>query len=92
VVASGRRAVGNVGRGRVGVVGGVVVGREAPVKGLSSQEGCPRLVVRNFGRVAAAMGGWSEDIGRVGRRVRAALAARTAVGRRVQGWSELRRM
>jgi hypothetical protein len=36
---------------------------EVPVKGLSSQEGCACLVVRNFGRVAAAAGGWREGIG-----------------------------
>ncbi|KAH6412763.1 hypothetical protein HBI14_134370 [Parastagonospora nodorum] len=35
----------------------VGVGSEVSIEWLSSQEGCARLVTRNFGRVAAAAGG-----------------------------------
>jgi hypothetical protein len=62
VVSSRLRAVGDVRRRALRLVGRVCVGSVVPVEGLSSQEGCARLVVRNFGRMAAAMGGWQEWI------------------------------
>lgn len=59
VVASRLRAVGNVRRGALRVVRGAVVVRVVVlIERSTSQEGCARLVVRNFGRVSAARGGW----------------------------------
>jgi hypothetical protein len=92
VVTSRLRAVGLRWLRHLGRIGGVVVGSVVGVEGLSSQEGCARLVVRNFGRVAAAMGGWRVDIesGRgVGgfTRLRRAQAASSVLGGRRQGWT-----
>ena len=56
VISSGRR-VGGMRRRALGLVRRVGVGSEVSVEWLSSQEGCARLVMRNFGRVAAAEGG-----------------------------------
>lgn len=56
VVATRRRAVGDV-RGALGLVCGVViVGAEVQIAGLASQEGCACLVVRNFGRKSSREG------------------------------------
>jgi hypothetical protein len=61
VVTSRRRTVGDVRLGVLGLISrvGGVVWVVVQIDGLTSQEGCARLVVRNFGRVAAAKGGWS---------------------------------
>jgi hypothetical protein len=59
VVSSGLRAVGERWLRHLGRIGGgVAVGSVVAIEGLTSQEGCARLVVRNFGSMAAAMGGW----------------------------------
>jgi hypothetical protein len=92
VVTSRLRAVGLRWLRHLGRIGSVVVGSVVAVEGLSSQKGCARLVVRNFGRVAAAMGGWRVDIesGRGGggfTRLRRAQAASSVLGGRRQGWT-----
>jgi hypothetical protein len=71
VVSSRLRAVGKRWLRHLGRIGGgVAVGSVVAVEGLSSQEGCARLVVRNFGSEAAAraagavdIGSWAEAVG-----------------------------
>lgn len=91
VVSSGLDPVGNLGGGLEGrLVGGVVVLEvvEAAIEGLSSQKGCARLVVRNFGKNGSREGRLAMGcINKCWRWRRESLAARGVTWQRRVGWA-----